>query len=567
MSETNSNENEGVKKIIKEDIDNYVYEAYDYEITISCWQKVLVVFLNILTGGLGTILLPFLNKKKDRVVMIYAGFLLGFFQIIHFLNFFSLLRGVQIIEDIYKSISEDKFLEIFFGKRNNDSHENTGTVGDSMDKNNFEYDISIFGLIIDKLDLNLSKTISQDKRVKFLKIAFGIISGMSYANSIITSLINFMASNAKEPNLKLSYKIMLYSFLNPGAGIILSSFSLFPYCRCWEKKYNIRGIILSVLGIILGIILMFSPISLIIASFLIKLTKNMITIYPLKITLILSGLLGVLFSFISSKFNKKTILEAKRIQLNSFDVIYTKDDNLVKLYSTIGFKSFLRFLGNMIIPGLGTLSLLFKYGFDIGIFLTGIIQFFIGFFIFLTSIIIIFKKNCNGYPLCKMYYFLFLVIFQLSSSDDDDIESKYNSAIKVLTFLFTIGLLYYLTGLILIFTFDYINNNKSIAHFELPAISCLFLNLFTGGLGTTLFITYFYKLFLGDNKEGRKYLASFVALFFVQISSYFALSFIIYFIFFHKNIVLIMNCSILYCINGLFFAIYPLKKKIKEQLP
>ena len=89
-----SNENQ-IVTYTSRDIDNYIKNDYNFEIELSCYQKVLVIVLNILTGGLGTILVPFLNKKRKIKTMIIAGILIGLFQILHFLHFFSVLTGVK----------------------------------------------------------------------------------------------------------------------------------------------------------------------------------------------------------------------------------------------------------------------------------------------------------------------------------------------------------------------------------------------------------------------------------------------------------------------------------------
>ena len=88
-----SNENQ-IVTYTSRDIDNYIKNDYNFEIELSCYQKVLVIVLNILTGGLGTILVPFLNKKRKIKTMIIAGILIGLFQILHFSHFFSVLIGV-----------------------------------------------------------------------------------------------------------------------------------------------------------------------------------------------------------------------------------------------------------------------------------------------------------------------------------------------------------------------------------------------------------------------------------------------------------------------------------------
>ena len=47
------------------DLENYITGDYDFEIFLYRWQKILIFILNIFTGGLGTLLLPFINHKKN----------------------------------------------------------------------------------------------------------------------------------------------------------------------------------------------------------------------------------------------------------------------------------------------------------------------------------------------------------------------------------------------------------------------------------------------------------------------------------------------------------------------
>ena len=150
----------------------------------------------------------------------------------------------------------------------------------------------MIGEIIDGFKFNISETISQESRKKFLKFFFGIISGMSYANSIFTTIVNFLDAGY-EKNKLLGYKIVLYSIFNPGEGMLLASFAMIPSCI----KTDIRGIVLSILSIILSLVIILSPVSLSIGVFLTKLTNKMITLFPLKIKLIYIGFIGILFLF------------------------------------------------------------------------------------------------------------------------------------------------------------------------------------------------------------------------------------------------------------------------------
>jgi len=78
---------------IESDLNNYIIDKYDYDIDLHIWQKILILVLNIFTGGLGTLLLPFLNKKKKKISIICAAILLAILQTFHFLHFFHFKKG------------------------------------------------------------------------------------------------------------------------------------------------------------------------------------------------------------------------------------------------------------------------------------------------------------------------------------------------------------------------------------------------------------------------------------------------------------------------------------------
>ena len=167
----------------------------------------------------------------------------------------------------------------------------------------------------------------------------------------------------------MAYKIVLYSIFNPGGGILLAFFALIPSC----EENDTKGIILSILSIILGLIIILSPVTLSIGIFLSKLANKMMSLFPLKIALIYIGFFGIFISF----FNKRKLLEVKDLikkkePLKLFDILY-KCGQLVHLYSAFGFKSFFRLIANIIIPGSGTISLFYKYGFKWGMLRTAII--------------------------------------------------------------------------------------------------------------------------------------------------------------------------------------------------
>ena len=78
---------------IESDLNNYIIDKYDYDIDLHIWQKILILVLNIFTGGLGTLLLPFLNKKKKKISNICAAILLAISKLFIFYIFFTFKKG------------------------------------------------------------------------------------------------------------------------------------------------------------------------------------------------------------------------------------------------------------------------------------------------------------------------------------------------------------------------------------------------------------------------------------------------------------------------------------------
>ena len=292
---------------------NPYLSKYDFEIKLANWKRVLITILNIFTGGIGTLIEPFLNERPKKKRLIFAAIVLSFFQIFHFLHGISLLAKVKFLEDIYDSINDDSVFEIIFGDEEKDN--NDGVQSEI---------INLMASYNNQTKLNVADLISKKSRIKFLKECFGFINGMSYCNSIFSILLDFMDDEKKKI---LSYKVVFYSILNPGGGIILASFALIPSCDCCNGIYNIKGIIICIISIILGLIVMITPISLVLGLYLTKITDKMITVFPLKIALIFIGALGILISIITSGYNKKLIKD-------SFDIFKERKEmlHLLKLH-------------------------------------------------------------------------------------------------------------------------------------------------------------------------------------------------------------------------------------------
>ena len=418
------------------------------------------------------------GQKKKRII--FASILLAFFQILHFLHGFSLLTKVKFLEDFYDSISDDKVFEIIFGNEENDDK--------NEEKNALKDLIDIFK---DETKLNIPELISKKSRIKFLKECFGIINGMSYCNSIFSILLDIMDDNK---NKILSYKVVFYSIFNPGGGIILASFALIPSMDCCNHKYNIKGIIICFISIILGLIVMLTPISLILGLYLTKVTNRMITLFPIKITLIFIGILGIFYSLITSGSNKKLIKESydlfkeKNETLLPFEIVYRFGKQLKVLSSELDSDSFCRLICNMIFPGSGTMSLICKYKCKtcLGIFGGAVIQFLVGGLFFLCTILINFRMSF----LLPLFYNICNFLF----SENEDINF-----VKLIDYLYTIGLCFYFSGIFLILISSYLPKKDTSK--ELSRTAAIILNLFTGGLGTQIFLELYGGLYNPDGSN------------------------------------------------------------------
>ena len=230
---------------------------------------------------------------------------------------------------------------------------------------------------------------------------------------------------------------------------------------------------------------MLCPISLCIGTYLIKLTDKMITIFPIKITFIFIGVIGTVISFLLSGINMKTIKEAVKIEINPLDMIIGCGDKFVHLVSKFGWASFFRILLNLIIPGSGTLTLLCKYGCNICLFLTSVIQFFGGVFFF-ENIYIYINGECNS----ELYEKLFMDVLETTQKNPND----YTYFITVFNYFYTMGLCFYLSGFFLIITLDYIPKIYELEEYA-SAISYFFLAALTGGAGYVLYFRAFLEYF------------------------------------------------------------------------
>ena len=119
-------------EIIKREADPNIINEDDpfyFEIELLTWKKILIFILNILTGGLGTMIEPFLIKKKS-CKLIVLGILLGLLQIFHILHFFSLFKEIEFLEKMYDYIFNYSFLLnfVYKSKKDKNSEENNSIL-------------------------------------------------------------------------------------------------------------------------------------------------------------------------------------------------------------------------------------------------------------------------------------------------------------------------------------------------------------------------------------------------------------------------------------------------------
>jgi len=447
---------------------------YNFEIELLSWKKILIFILNIFTGGLGTMIEPFLTKKRS-CKLVALGILLGLLQIFHILHFFSLFKEIPFFEKFYDYISDDSFLLkfVYKSKKDENNEENNGILE------------QLFGIN------NISEIIAKKERKNFLKKAFGLLSGMSYCNSIFSVIINFLKKKENEPNFKIGIKTLLYSIFNPGAGFLISSIILIDSCKCDKNKNcDIPGFWVSLFAFLLSLFLMICPYFICIGLYTMKISENNLQFYPLKFMLIFIGVIGTILSFSFSYFKKSAVIASYNDQIKPFDIVWKCGDSIKTIVSNFGLPSFIRMLLNLIIPGLGTYSIMFKYCFCcynydgvgtlFGYMFTSVIQLIYGgMFLYLLFTII---DNILS-PKSNLNVTIPYIFHKLS---DSELVITNNS---VFEYLYSLTFLHYISGIFIIVISDYCYNlfdrKKNKKFFIL--ISILILNLFTGGYGTLLF--------------------------------------------------------------------------------
>ena len=317
-------------------------------------KETLILFLNIFTGGLGTILSPFIfDDDYDHRKIIIAVFL-GCIQILHFVHILSIIIGFDFINNFYDIIGGENILKPFMSDKYKNFLNITKNISETID--HYIPDDINEGIS----SINPNEIIPMNSRVSFLKIIILVISGLSYINSSLSPLINLIKNN------QYNFKMLTYGIFNPGAGILISAILFFND----ERYYKI---IVSLIGVLFGILLMFCPYLLGAGLYLVKVIYNIINLFYIKIILIYIGALGTIFSILFSVL-QNNLNNSSFNEIGIFDIDFILCSDKYNIKSKISIGGIIRLIANIILSGSGILSLLCKYGCNIGIFIIGIIE-------------------------------------------------------------------------------------------------------------------------------------------------------------------------------------------------
>ena len=281
---------------------------------------------------------------------------MGCIQILHFVHILSIIIGFEFFNNFYDIIGGENILKPFMSDKYKNFLNITKNVSETIDH-------YIPDDINEGISINPNEIIPMNSRVSFLKIIILVISGLSYINSSLSPLINLIKDN------QYNFKMLTYGIFNPGAGILISAILFFND----ERYYKI---IISLIGVLFGILLMFCPYILGAGLYLVKVIYDIINLCFIKILLIYIGVLGtifsMLFSVLQNNLNYSSFSSFNQIGIFDTDFILCSNKYNTKLKITIG--GIIRLIANIILPGSGVLSLLCKYGCNIGIFIIGIIE-------------------------------------------------------------------------------------------------------------------------------------------------------------------------------------------------
>ena len=412
--------------------------------------KIIIIFLlNLLTGGFGTLSIPLLFKLEKKSSY-FLAIILGLLQILHFVHLILILSGNNSLQIVYDIIGGENVLKFLIqNPKQKEMYNEFEDEADNLKEN----------LGLDDEDDENEEIYEQNQQIlknadtSFLKKFFAVISMLSYFNSLFEPLIKFFFGNDDDDEDKLFDKLK-FGIFNPGTAIIITSAQSI-------KNFKIVPTIISIIGIIMGFLLMFCPFITGFAIYLIKTINNFRMMFlVINVHLLYFGIFGSLFSIIYAFLRKDIDNEIS----NPLDIKF----NCCLLFqkaSNFGIPTIIRIIFNLILPGTGTFSLLCKkdYGCNVGIFFTSLIQFLIGVLFHLFNFYIIAREVSGDNTISYYPIFWSFTIFVVS---------------------------FYYSGIYVILYLEYYKKWPH-KYYIIGAFAMTFLNLFTGGLGDILQINNF----------------------------------------------------------------------------
>ena len=398
----------------------------------KCCRNFIIFILNCCTGGIGTIISPFLFKFKYNCRNILVAIIIGIIQILHFVHLLSLIFKFKFIDNFYDIIAGENILKPLMSDKYKIFINTTKEIEETLEDYTNEDENEM---------INPNEILSKDSRISFLKVILIIISSLSYINSNLNPLIDLINDN------KANFKMLTLGISNPGAGLFILGILFFNKKEC-------SNIIISLIGVIFGILLMLSPYCLGIGLYLVKIIKDILNLYWIKFLFIYFGTVGTIFSLIYGVLQNN--LDKEDYENNQFDIDFKYCSKSYDIKSNFGKETIIRIICNIFIPGSGIFSLLCKFRCHVGIVFIGISQVVSGFFI----------------------YVIFLALFLNKTGEKDE-----NVALLFMTYFFS----NYIAGILIIFISDYFTKRPT--QYDGFAIFPLtILNLLTGGYGNLITI-------------------------------------------------------------------------------
>ena len=357
----------------------------------KCWQNFFILILNFCSGGVGTIISPFILEENCNCRKILIAIIIGIIQILHFVHILSLIFKFQFIDNFYDIIGGENILIPFLDDRYKVFINNTKEIEDSIEP-----------------EINPNEILSKNSRISFLKIFMLILSGLSYINSNLTPFIDLIKGD------KAGLKIITYGIFNPGAGVFISAILFF------NEEY--RKIIFSLIGVLFGILLMVCPYILGIGLYLTKIIKNIVNLFLIKFLFTYFGALGTIYSLIYAFLQKD--IDINDDNNGMFD-IYIEGCSDHEIKSNFNIYTIIRIISNIILPGSGVFSLMCKFRCHVGLVFIGILQ-------------------------IAAYFFFWLVFFSGIMQEQGD-EENYLGLLGIFCFLLT----NIIAGILIIFISEY----------------------------------------------------------------------------------------------------------------